>query len=267
MDAKVSADDYLVLTIWSIAASPTVSIYITTLSVKGRIETQRYDRVAGSTGSRQQFRFALYSGTLLSVSVSVYDVIVSQSDLLIECRLEFGTVLRQAIRIVLIRDYLTSRLPLSWPGNHLEDVRKFPDFITTIVIANPAVGSNFSFTVPTNTAYEVQSLIFLLTNSGVAGNRQARLFVDDGANRIFVASSVTSVTALTIARVCFAPGFTTGGNQGTGVNVSMPKLLVNAGMVIGSAIVSLDVGDAITDIFLVVKRRLTDVSSFDSLPA
>lgn len=124
-----------------------------------------------------------------------------------------------------------------------------------INIANPAAGNNFIQAVPANTRWIPISLRFVLTTSGVAGNRIVSIRADDGANIFAQTFETTNLTPGTAWQVSFgvqSPAFTVAAF----VSAPLPQGIVLLPTYrIGSATNAIDAGDQYSAIYMQVIRQ------------
>lgn len=154
--------------------------------------------------------------------------------------------------------YVTSKQRIAWPGGPIANSVDGAGAIRKITGANPAAGAEISETVPTGARWQLLQFKLLLTTSGVAGNRQPTLTIDDGTNFYFT-SGMHTVTAASVARTMywmygmgvFAAATANGFIQGLGNGPMLP-----AGHRITTSTAAIDVGDQYSAIHYVVREWL-----------
>ena len=73
-----------------------------------------------------------------------------------------------------------------------------PTVYDVIKLANPAAGVDFSFVVPGQQIWEVQTVTGVLTTSAAVANRRAQIVVDDQTTTVGQFPSTTAVVASSI---------------------------------------------------------------------
>lgn len=135
--------------------------------------------------------------------------------------------------------------------------------ITSVQVASPAAGSDWSYTVPSDKVVKLKGIIARLTNSGTVASRTPVYYIKDDAgnvvlimtNNLSLAAGVdaaivgyhgTGIAASTIAGGLFGPG------QANPIPIPL-DLVLKPSWVIGSSTGSIQTGDTWTKISLVLE--------------
>jgi len=160
--------------------------------------------------------------------------------------------------------YVTANTDLYWPGGTTQLPLDGEGWAQAVTIGNPAAGTDWSQTVPTNARWELVAASALLTTSAVVANRQPRLIADDGATPVFEAASPVAITAGLAIRESWGAG--AGGPvsadilTGGAVSSGLPNdLYLPAGFRVRSATGAIDVGDQWSAIRLYVREWIEGV--------
>ncbi len=126
--------------------------------------------------------------------------------------------------------------------------------IKAVVLADPAAGANFSYTVPTNLRQRLLSVSFHFATSAVANNRRVvlSLLVSGIATIIIVPESVQAASL--DVDYSYAIGHRSlAAIVDSVITVPLPNdIIMTAGNILSSLITNKGVADQVTDIRLVV---------------
>lgn len=122
--------------------------------------------------------------------------------------------------------------------------------IDNTIIAQPAVGAIFTFTVPVGKVYRLNSIKFRLTTSAVAGNRNVLLrFYDASSNILYYAYSDVDQAAsqgYNYNATLFGSHIAAKNNT---VQFSLPLVYLPAGYIFNCQVVNIDAGDQLDLIY------------------
>lgn len=114
----------------------------------------------------------------------------------------FGSVALQnanqpsALGIVFLSDYVTSAVPLSFPGNGVQPLFNGRGGIFVVGAADPGAGNSLTYTNSASRFLRILSIYFSLTTSAVVATRRVTISGSNGANRKIVANN-TQAASLT----------------------------------------------------------------------
>jgi hypothetical protein len=154
--------------------------------------------------------------------------------------------------------YFTAKQRAAWPGQPIENSLDGAGALRYITGTNPGAGQNLVETVPTGARWQLLSLKFNLSTSGVAGNRIPSLLLDDGTNYYYESIHHTATAATANRDYLWLHGLpivTSGSTTGVEQGFS-PTLWIPSGHRIRTGVAALDAGDAITSIRYVVREWL-----------
>jgi hypothetical protein len=112
----------------------------------------------------------------------------------------------------------------------------------TIAVDRPAVGLDWTTTVPAGHVWELATVFASLTSSAVVANRVPRLVVTAEGVTILDAPPA-AVQAASLTRRYSWAGYEAAYQVDTGVAVPLPPLVLAEGATVGSLTTALDVGD------------------------
>lgn len=136
-----------------------------------------------------------------------------------------------------------------------------------IYIPNPAAGNAFTYTVDGRYYERVLAVAFNLVTSAVVADRFAELFLMDNNGKNITAvpcgGTVAASTTLNVFLTADAPSYS-GGNSG-GTFGKLPDLLIPPGWKWQLDVFSMDAGDAINDVVLLVQRFPSDTIAVSAI--
>lgn len=122
-------------------------------------------------------------------------------------------------------------------------------------VANPGAQTNWSYTLPANYTYRVDSVCFKLVTDANPGNRIARVQLTDAADNILAEPMRGSNIAASLTlRATFGPGCTSEGAIGMDINAGLNDMILKPGEKIKSAVLWMMAADAITEIYISMQR-------------
>jgi len=123
--------------------------------------------------------------------------------------------------------------------------------VTTLSVANPAPGADFSTTVTASQVWELQAIRFVLTCSVTVANREVSITLDDGTNVYLKIAATTNQTASQAKGYNFGDLGSAWTSSGAG-NFMLPlgRPLVAAGGRIRSSVQNIDATDQLSGIFI-----------------
>jgi len=114
-------------------------------------------------------------------------------------------------------------------------------------VAQPAAGQNWTFTVPANTVYKLDTFSFTLVTSATVATRFITLeFTDASGNIIFAATNGTGQAASLTARTTasrFINYLAVAGSNASGSQFPLPDVWLPAGYIVKVVTTNLDAAD------------------------
>jgi uncharacterized protein with beta-barrel porin domain len=214
------AGDTLVVTAWNSVNGQTLAVRGRRRAVSGSLVD--FDGSLLPTADRlaSQLTIALDAGALVSVVVSTS--IATQRG---------QTFVRLAIvdsagnqRAILAQDYVTPGTALAWPGGRISSPTEGPGAIRSITGTDPAAGSDWSETVPTNARWRLITAHAILSASATVANRNVYLVIDDGTNILYIIYSGFGQTAGQSIRYQFVNSHWGGSNLGDTTLIPLPEI-------------------------------------------
>jgi len=127
----------------------------------------------------------------------------------------------------LIADLPANNVDIGWPGGTLRNSTDGPGFIHSIQQANPAAGSDFTFTAAAAQRLRIDSMQAQFAASAAVATRNVEIIVDDGANAVWTADVAAGITASTTDQIV-----ATGTNAPTGVITTVQSIVLPPGLIL-----------------------------------
>jgi hypothetical protein len=182
----VTGEDALCLTVFNAAAGVIVT-------VTGRMQLLGEDRpkpfsqplTSATDRSASTARFAIGEGWLLNAQVVVTTGTPAAGQTFARLSLCRGTTSNALELFTLAANYITAKMPLSYPGSPVLGSTEGAGALRSITGSTPAAGAEVSETVPTGARWELLTFATLFTTSAAAAHRVPQLVLDDGALTLF----------------------------------------------------------------------------------
>lgn len=192
--AYLGLNDTIRLSVFSSVASLTVTAAGRFLNVDGHIIPFQFSVIPTADRAATNLDFSLGEGFLLNVFVISSNIIIQRGSTYIVLMLLRGG----ASFTTLTRGYLSSRVPLGWPGIDTEPSVSGQGFLRIIAGTNPAAGVEVSETVPTNARWRLVAFLATLVTDATAATRTAQLLIDDGVTTfLLILPTTTQIASLT----------------------------------------------------------------------
>lgn len=195
--------------------------------------------------------FPLAEGFLLSVSCKAAVALTSGATFL---RLFLNPKVLGAGQpgYMLMSDYVTTQVSSGFPNGRLLSPTEGPGGLTQVVVANPAAGADWIFTVPTNATWRIISISEVLVTSAVVANRVPKFrFNFSGGGRFFRTGNTARVTASSNLLIAAATGGAFVGDTLDSMQLSLPVgIRVRSGDLIASETLAIDGGDQYSQIVI-----------------
>jgi hypothetical protein len=152
---------------------------------------------------------------------------------------------------VLFADYVTLFRSAGWPGGRYLSSIEGPGFITSVNVANPAAGADWTFTASAAVRFRVVSVNAQLLTSAAVANRIPRMLIDDGANIVSNGAPNQIVPASTTSQVTGTTTVTSAGANIPDVLCSIPgNAILKPGWRLRSNTVNIQAADQWSNIWL-----------------
>lgn len=160
----------------------------------------------GTAYTSQALAFNLPEGFLLNVTVTPVTTFVPRGATYAEVYLQRASGSAPTYTYKLASGYVLLSCPLSWPGGLIEHAVTRPGNFLVYTVNNPAVGTDWSYTMGANRRQRFVTACATLTTSATVANRfvQYNLFV--GANQVGGGAAGANITAGQSIQVIFANG-------------------------------------------------------------
>jgi hypothetical protein len=195
----VTLDDVLELDFWSVDAAVTVQLSVRMMGRDGQVIPRFETNTKQTTGTTpQQITLKNVEGYLLSASVITPSALRGSVFVSLKIRRGLGSGDSTAGEI-LLQGYPGSTGGISYPRSPIASPLDGRGLMRSIALANPAAGIEFSQAVPAGVNWILRSVKGVLTASGAAANRVARLKIADGAANVLILSSADLAEVATLA--------------------------------------------------------------------
>jgi hypothetical protein len=158
--------------------------------------------------------------------------------------------------LMLVADYITNQVPANWPNGTLKSPCEGPGRLVSVRSVAPAAGLDWSYAVPVDFRFRVQSVSALLTTSAHVSNRTVTAWIKDAAgNIVFQSDGVHTQAAGLAYRYSLVPGVAMASLTSVDQVLPFPHdLILPAGFSIGTETLLLDAADQWSDAWLLVER-------------
>jgi|GEM_PF-1422374 len=211
----VTPDDVLLVNCVHPFGQGTATVRARIMEPGGRISTIEQAVVLPPPGVDPSLNIPLYEGWLISATVSMLS---GTGETYFRLSLVRGAAVPNSafVLALLAAGFVTSRTPLTWPGNMLKTPLEAPGRLRSIVGTDPAAGVEILETVPAGVRWELLAVWFQLVTDATVASRAPVLIIDDGVNTIVQARDSTAQTATRTDQYTAGPGMsapTPGGFQ------------------------------------------------------
>jgi len=259
----VTKDDALLLTVInSDPANTLMGVGIRLLMPDGTIQVMQ-ESAPGITATRafQQFLYNLPESWILSIAIFSLTSLGVRGRTFTSLTIQRGVTSGAVGYGTLICGYTSLGYAPQWPDQHIESSLEGPGFVYDTAPANPPAGAGFTVTVPVHARWELRTLRFILTASGVAATRTVLIGIADAAgNAFFGCQAVVTQTAgqgisYTLSAAPNTPHV--GGDYEMSLPASLPLL---PGDVLTVTVQGIDPGDQISAIVYRVEEWIQGVT-------
>lgn len=247
----VTLDDCLAVNVLSGVANPALVVVARLLRPDGVI-SYNHERIgAVPANTLTKFIFQLAEGFLLDVCVSAISSTLVAGDCFVRVDLQHNSQAGTSPFATLISGYVTATDTLPWPPIEPGQDATPPSGTSSVVVANPAAGAEWLYTVPAGVPAILSSVHFIFTTSAAVADRVPHLVVDDGTNTLVQKTHYTAQAASQAGEYNFAHfGGDDAAPVGYVVFPSFPPTAVKAGYRIGTLTTAIDAADQYSAITL-----------------
>jgi hypothetical protein len=207
----VTGEDALAVTVNNAAAGVTVTITGRTLGF-GQLRPSPFTQTLTPATDRSSsvVRFTLGDGWLLNAQVIVSAGTPAVGQTFARLSLVRGITANAVDEFTLAADYVTAKLPLSYPGSGVLRSTDGAGALRSITGATPAAGAEISETVPAGARWELIAFLWQLITGVAVANRTSRLVIDDGVNVLWNAPTTPVQPASLTINYAAAQGLVAG---------------------------------------------------------
>ena len=207
----------------------------------------------------------LGDGWITGVDINYWQGTPKPGQSMFECEINRGVFnMHEGISLI-PKSYLETSGHLSWPYGRPGPTNSVTGhgFTRAVAVAQPAAGTNFTATCPTNAHWKINSVSFLVVTDANAANRVLSIVIDDGTSAFWTAVSGTTQTATQSTVYAIGPGASPRAfTPATGAlrqYIELPiGLEIFEGGRIRSAITNIQVGDQVSGIVLGVEEWIEE---------
>lgn len=224
----------------------------------GSLSINQWDVLVNSgIGNTSLFQFGLSEGFLLSVTVT-NQLVARRGQVYARIQLLRGGDFQGTVAQILSQGYITFYSQLFWPDFESVDSVSGIGNSRSITGTTPAAGAEISETVATGLLWRPQMFGFKFTTSGVAGNRQVAVSIDDGVNIFgYIISNVNCGPGAAFFFL-MGSGFPVGVLYANTINLPLPAdLRLQSGCRIRTSTGSLNAGDQYSNVQYLVEEWIS----------
>jgi hypothetical protein len=190
----VNVDDQLIISGATSQTAEIVTVNVRLLLPNGRVEDMQFQIRPVNTRAVLKQAFGLAEGFLLSISASAA-VAVTRGQTFLRVALQRSASGTGNPAYVLLADYVTTQAIPGYPNGRILSPVEGPGNILTVTLGNPGAGADWSFALPTNTRWRLQSFRATLTTSAAVANRLVRVHVDGTTGGLWNGPAMVAQTA------------------------------------------------------------------------
>ncbi len=148
----------------------------------------------------RQTVFALMEGYLLSVAALAAQA-TARGNTFVRLILVRNVGAQQTAPLTLFADYVTNQQAASFPGGRYISSLETHGLTTSIQVANPIAGADWSLICASNQHLAVTSFSATFTAAVAVASRNVTIIVDDGVNTVWQDDATASITASQVASI------------------------------------------------------------------
>lgn len=253
----VTGEDALACTVNNAAAGVTVTIAGRVLLFGATRPVPFQQTLTPATDrSSSVVRFQIGEGWLLNAQVTVTSGTPAIGQTFARLSIVHGLTSAAIDLFTVAADYVTAKLPLSYPGSPVARSVDGAGALRSITGATPGAGAEVSETVPTGARWELIAFKVVFATSATVANRFPRLLLDDAANVFCDVFSGGTFPASNNGAITWAQGIPlTGTFPTTNIDAPLPvNLRLGAGFRIRTTTGGIQVGDQYSAIQYLVRE-------------
>jgi len=211
----------------------------------------------------EQFEFQGLEGFLIGLNVEIVNAIDLRDWFFASVQLTRGIGPPVTDFHALAHGYVTPANPLLWPGGFYKDPvdgRGTPRLVT---VPAPGAGNNYLQNVPTGARWRIQAGQFTFTTSATVATRRVVLQLGDSLAVLYVEIPSPETQAASLTRTfSLAPWGFDAANRSNRVILALPdSILLAEGDELRSNVVSIQAGDVLSDMNLLVEEWFAQATS------
>lgn len=182
----VDSDDALFITSANAITGVTIEIRVRIL-LPGRrgVQVLAYTHTPNSDRTAKTDVFKMGEGFILSLSAFASGATTFRGATYATIGLCRGSGATLVVMSVLVQDYLTNTVTVSWPGNVIRAPGEGPGWVHNTLGTRPPAGTPNFETIPANSLWRIISLRVTLSSDPAGPSRFVRVFFTDGTNTFF----------------------------------------------------------------------------------
>jgi hypothetical protein len=240
----IGPDDKFWIRLMTASGGETFFVYGRLLRADGTITPLQWQFSTPNAFMNYWFTRPLTEGFLLSVVVLCVTTLSKRGNCFVRAGIGTGPDTAFSYEWVLISDYATAEQWLTWPGSQLRGFTDGAGLLRAFGGTDPAAGAESSEPVPLPARWRLRAWRASLTTSGVAGNRNVVLTLDDGG-WIFAEfeCNFNQTAGSTIIYTASAAAYSRSGQAGRAHIAIPPDQQLFGGCRIRTVTAGLDAGD------------------------
>lgn len=239
----VTPDDQILVTLAGLTTAA-VFLEVRFLLANGVIVTEEEQLTGPNTRTPTSKAFRLTEGYILSASLSVQPPGVARGTLFAMLSIQRSQAPAPVYVYTLASGYISLLSSIAWPGLRADTSTAGGGFLESVTVANPAAGSDWTYTVAAGTRERIVSVTATLTTSATVANRIPVITITQGGNIVYQASPTAAQTATTALTYLFTSGLQPWTGAGGQIVVPLPpNLFLTGGNTISVTTTALQAGD------------------------
>lgn len=254
----VTSSDRIQVSWWTLSGPGEIDIAGRLLEPNGSIKLIAFAIPATAPATPGVFTFSIAEGFLLDLVATCPNASVQRGDLFVQVAIVRGNTTSPIVSHVLLQDYVWTKSIAQWPGSPVRDPREGPGSIIQHLL-QPNPGTDWSFTVATNTRARIRHIGAQLTTSATAINRQVAVIVKNpSGTQIFTVGCqvVEGANANTFYAIGPAIGLSTLSQPFQ--TVALPEdLMLEASWSIQAVTLNIQIGDSWANVYCVTESWIS----------
>lgn len=177
-----TGEDNLRITSYNSAAGVALKINGRTLSPNGVASADSWDHIPNTDRSAKNSDLPLSGSTLLNITVFASAGAPQIGQTFVRVQLIRGIGAGAIVLGTILQGYVTFNQAIGFPGSAIQNSQDGPGCIRSIVGTNPAIGVDWSETVPTGARWELLNVFGFFATNALPGTRSTQFRTVAGAN-------------------------------------------------------------------------------------